>query len=183
MPALRALGVDAGTANLGLACVTLDAEGPRCVGARYVATHQDKSLLRAMDDVRRLQLVLSAIDAAVVDWRPDIIAIEWYAPRQGGQRHGWKTVLVVGAVVALAWCHATPCHPQLPAALRRFAGDAATKQAVIDWATAHIVDFAHHLTPIARGKRDHVADAAGHAWLALTKQRQLASCGTSSSSA
>lgn len=165
----RVLGVDPGTANLGLACVAADPAtgGLSCVGVRFCGTKPNRhQRIAAVDDAHRLLVMAQAVDQAITEWAPDLVVVEWYAPRQGAQRHGWKTVLVVGATVAIAWAHELACRPQLPKHLRQFtqAGD---KAGVVKWTTTNVAGMAKALRGLPASKHEHVADAAGHACLAL----------------
>jgi Holliday junction resolvasome RuvABC endonuclease subunit len=96
------------------------------------------------------------------------VGVESYVPyRAAGS--GWKAALAYQLVCCLAWDWGVAAMPFTPGDLKRaFAGRLkATKGDVIEAMGQKLVSFAAQLEGIAKGHHEHVADAAGHAYLAL----------------
>lgn len=124
------------------------------------------------DDVRRHWEICAWVYSYMERWDPWLVVIEWYAPRKGMRaRSGWKTIITVGGILAIAQTQGRQVAAQSAGALRRFCDDAPEKEGVIAFCHDHCPGFSAHLTNHPKSKHEHVADACGHAMLARERYR------------
>lgn len=182
---LVVLGADPGFALSGV--VVLERKGPGVVPvaklAKVVETKKAAKKLRdimrvSTDDVQRFTGVWAGFEAAYLEYRPHALGVEVFQPgfrkpgsgRQiGGSAGAVKSMGVYGGLVFWALTHGMFVAPFLPSDLkRRFCGkQAASKQDVASEMCQLIGGLEELLAGITKSKREHVADAAGHAYLVL----------------
>ena len=119
------------------------------------------------------------LETASRQFDPQILGIEVFQPgfrsrsKKGGVAGGTagaaKTLAVYGGAVFWALTHRLFVAPFLPSDLkRRFCGrQSASKQDVLSGLCQLVDGLEDALSGVTKSKREHVADAAGHAYLAL----------------
>lgn len=175
---VTALGIDPGFADCGLAVV-----GKRAADDDPVLVHVDivttkKAAKKAMrglrvlaDDQRRLKELHGKIMSMHALYQPSVIGVESYSPQPGrAGSSGWKVSMVYGGICWYGYTQGILVLPFLPADLkRRVAGKvSASKQAVQQALNTNVFpQLNQRLQQFPMGKREHIADAAGHALLAV----------------
>jgi hypothetical protein len=120
------------------------------LGVSYFGTTPDRGQRQAQDDFRRMVAIVSWVYALLTTHDPDLVVVEWYAPRFRSKR-GWTTILVVGAVIALCWVlgvHLRVAQPPREVQVAR-------------WPVGQ--------KPRPQGHRPHILDALTHARLQWAK--------------
>lgn len=172
---IRTLGVDPGFAKMGVAVLEKTTAGSaRAIHLRVIETKKAskkelRSLRVASDDQWRLHEIWSALDAVGQEYGPfAAVGVETYSPYRG-TGSGWKAALAYQLVCCQAWNWGVSALPFMPQDIKRaFAGNiSASKGDIIEAMGSKIVSFVVHLEGIAKTKHEHVADAAGHAYLAI----------------
>lgn len=179
---VRVLGIDSGFATLGLAVVEgnpeLGIQSARLVRLEFHGTKKSEKKVRRMirvctDDARRIRSFLADVGAVIDQERPVALAVEWYQPnpKQGGfANSAWKAAITVGALLSLGRSSKLAVLEQLPADVKRLVGNnQASKLEVQAWLCAHLAGFEAAISKIAASKREHPADAAAHALIALSE--------------
>lgn len=180
LPPFRALGVDPGFANTGLAVVEVSPT-PKLIALRFLET--SKSSKKAMrdirvsaDDQRRLRSIWDALSETIEQYHPNAIGVESYAlfPGQLGG-NSWKVALAYQLSVCVGWKYGVLPMVFRPDDLkRRFLGkNAGTKLAVEDVLKVLVLGFKDALLEFPKTKREHVTDAVGHAVLALEESAKM----------
>lgn len=168
---ITGVGIDGGLATLGLARVDVEGTKPRVVALDFHATEKASKKVKVSvtyDDRVRARAQVERICAFIDDARyTDVIGMEWYLPNRLN-RSGWKTLLVVGGVLALAHEEGWPMLiEQLPGEVKRFVGNPkADKDEVVRWCRKNVLDFDRLVDRFPATKHEHLADATIHAILA-----------------
>jgi Holliday junction resolvasome RuvABC endonuclease subunit len=180
-PLVRVMGVDPGFATMGIAILEqLQNQRPRVLHLSVTATEKQsnrKALVVtrvSTDDQRRLSELWEALgDAAgVPERRPFILAVEAYRPFSGrGGGNAWKSAVGYGLVSAFARAQGWPCMVFLPEDLKRAftLSRSSSKQAVEDAVCEKVDGLRESLDDLKESEREHAADAAGHAYLAIVE--------------
>ena len=181
--AFTALGVDPGFANLGLAVVMRPKpEAPlRLVTLEVVETSKaPKKAMRdlrvAADDQRRLRHFWNRLELVIAAYLPQAIGVESYAPwpgQMGG--NAWKVALAYQLSVCAGWAHGILPMVFRPDDLKRrlLGKNAGTKVAVEDVLRTLVMGFGEALDKLPKTKREHAADAVGHALLAIEEAARM----------
>lgn len=177
------LGLDPGFASTGYCLLQRHGEHvlPLAVGVIETAKtpkKQMRDLRVTADDFRRVKEIYYALQKLMHDFRPVAIAYEVYQPFVGVQMRtgAWKTARVEGLITSMGLQHEAIVLPYLTGDLKR--GIAVQKSATKVQVENAICDLVPELRPkfaaIAKTKREHVADAAGYAFLAFEELRRMA---------
>lgn len=186
MTKLRCMGIDPGFAKTGIAVVEVGDDEPRLLHLRIVETKKaTKKKLNnrrvSHDDQDRLQQIWDAMIATALEWEPAILAYEVYAPRPG-KLSAWKTALVTGMIQGMANAMEKPLYPFIPQDLKReFTGFTGKKGEKVDTSKKEVqaalglalTGWSDMIQAIPESKREHVADAAGHAYLGIQEALNL----------
>lgn len=177
------LGLDPGFAATGY-CLLQRIGGhvvPLTVGV-IETTKTPKKQMRDMrvtaDDYRRIKEIYYALQKLMQDFKPVAIAYEVYQPFAGPQMRtgAWKTARVEGLLVGIGLQHEAMVLPYLTIDLKN--GIAVARSATKAQVERAIVDLVPELRPkfeaVAKTKREHVADAAGYAYLAVEELQTMA---------
>lgn len=185
------VGIDPGFTALGIVILRRTPGGIHLVHGEVVRTlkaaQKERSHLRVTnDDVRRYQDLFRRVQALLVAHRPHGMGVEAYrvAPRfgrklgpggeapqdgggGGGAGAGAKTMAVYGGIVALGTAMGMYVAPWLPNDLKkRFTGkQSSSKDEVWGAACTVVAGLQDLLGRTAKGFREHLGDAAGHAVL------------------
>ena len=181
--AFTALGVDPGFANLGLAVVMRPKPGAllQLVMLEVVETSKaPKKVMRdlrvAADDQRRLREFWDKLSHEIAAHRPSAMGVESYAlfPGQLGG-NSWKVSFAFQMSVCCGWAHGILPMVFRPDDLKRrlLGKNAGTKVAVADVLRTLVVGFGDALDQLPKTKREHAADAVGHALLALEEAAKM----------
>lgn len=130
------------------------------------------------DDLRRYTEAWSGMENIYKQYVPHALGVEVYQPgflkkstgqRIGGSAGAVKSMAVYGGLIFWALTHGMFVAPFLPADLKkRFCGkQSASKLEVISEMCQLVVGLEELLALIPKSKREHCADAAGHAYLVL----------------
>lgn len=170
------LGLDPGFASTGY-CLMQRVEGylmPLQVGV--IETQKgDKKQIRdlrvASDDYRRVREIYFELQKIMHAFKPVAVAYEVYQPFTGVQMRtaAWKVARVEGLIVSVGLQHQTLVLPYLTHDLKK--GIAVQKSATKVQIERAMVDLVPEIKPkfdaVPKSKREHVADAAGYAFLAF----------------
>lgn len=180
---MRVLGIDAGWANTG--GVVIDGTGytrpvyvaGQCIRTKVDKTSQDRV---SVEDARRLSEVWAGFEALYrIAGHLDAVAAEAYsifANKQGG--NAWKTTYVWATAHSFAMAKGIPFFVFLPLDLKRAFSlqNKEVSKEQVQGALCRRVDglgeFLEDYRP--RSAHEHLADAAGHAYLGL--ERLLRPC-------
>jgi Holliday junction resolvasome RuvABC endonuclease subunit len=178
---LRIMGVDPGLASLGVVVIEARPGRLHVLAADVLRTKKaSKKALRDLrvsaDDQRRIRVLWAGMHAIATTYRPDVLAVETYAPqpgRTGGD--AWKAAVIYGLVLGLGLAHRCHVLPFLPSDLKRGLARkaSASKQEVADVVLGRIDGLAGLLAAIPAGQHEHATDAAGHALLALEEMQSV----------
>lgn len=176
------LGIDPGFAATGY-CFLQRVNGyvlPLAIGVieTVKATKKRARDLRVTaDDYRRIKEIYYALQKLMNDFKPVAIAYEVYQPFAGTAMRAatWKVARVEGLIVSIGLQHEALVLPYLTLDLKK--GIAVQKNATKVQVERAMVDLVPELAPkfqaVAKTKREHVADAAGYAFLAFEELRSL----------
>lgn len=172
----RVMGIDPGFAETGL--VILERPHPKLppalVTARTIttkkATKKERTNLRVTnDDQRRYREIWTALEQFRVEFSPYAVGLEAYRVFQGRGGNAWKTAVVYGGVIF--WAHSRDLYvaPFLPTDLKkRFCNKKSASKGDVEAVLCQLVPgLAVALDSVAAGRREHIADAAGHAYLVM----------------
>jgi Holliday junction resolvasome RuvABC endonuclease subunit len=185
---LVVMGVDPGFASSGV--VILERISPEvmpvAVAAKVVATKKADKKLRSTlrvsaDDLRRYRETWNEMCLFYDEFHPHALGVEVYQPgfrskkfkgKQGGvggTAGAVKSMGVYGGMIFWALTLKMFVSSFLPSDLKkRFCGrQSASKREIISEMCQLIVGLEELLASVPKSKREHVADAAGHAYLVL----------------
>ena len=152
------------------------------------AEKKERSRLRVTnDDLRRYTETWTGVEAVYNEYEPHALGVEGYLPGfRGKQKEGEpkkfrgggaasKTLAVYGGLIFWALTHRMFVAPFLPADLkRRFCGrKSASKREMIHEMCKLVVGLEEILDSVVKSKQEHLADAAGHAYLVLEEIDQV----------
>lgn len=173
-----ALGVDPGLAHSGFAVVVEASDGTMKVAHTEVAATERGDIAAGLrvsdDDNRRLTEIHHVVVRLLCELNPTVVGIETYVPlvNKGGNG-AFKVAIVYGLVQGLAISANRPVYGFTPQDIRRslLGTQTGTKQDVQVGLRRVITGVDEALERHPRGQREHVADAMGHAYLALEHSR------------
>lgn len=187
---MRAVGVDPGLANTGLALVEETPNNYRCLGVRYVKTKANKrrahNVRTDTDDLERMGVIQDALSRALEKGQPHCAGIETYiiagdkrasglAKKAGG--NAWKVSIVYGHCCATLRLGKLCIYPHAPGELKMtIAGYPQASKKAIEESILDVVEGAEDAmqrAEVLSGEREHVFDAIGHAILALRIHRKI----------
>ena len=131
---------------------------------------KDRTNLRVTnDDSRRYKEFWAVLHSLGSKYQPYAVGVEAYRMMPGGSAAAAKTMGVYVGIQFWGWTRGMYVAPFLPNDLKkRFCGkQSASKFAVEQAICQEIYGLAELLSSIAKGQREHVADASGHAVLML----------------
>lgn len=181
---LVVMGADPGFALSGGVILERERPGvpPRALLARVVETKKadkkNRSSLRVTnDDLRRYTETWNGMSQIYDEHHPHALGVEAYLPGFKGKNQkkhrgggaATKTLGVYGGLIFWALTLKMFVAPFLPADLkRRFCGKkSASKADMVREMCGLVVGLEDLLSSVVKSKREHLADAAGHAFLVL----------------
>lgn len=172
---LMVMGVDPGLASTGIAILEKRAnQKPVCLELNVVRTKKaDKKDRRGLrvtaDDSRRLREIWNGLAAMTQAWQPQALAFEVYSPYRAQGGTAWKAARIEGAVQMFGLEREMLVLPFLPQDLKRgFCGRVnASKEDVQNALAAKVENLDQMVNRFSKTLREHVTDAAGHAYLAF----------------
>jgi Holliday junction resolvasome RuvABC endonuclease subunit len=182
---LVVMGADPGFASSGIVVLERPAPGmmPKALAARVIKTKKaDKKIRTTMrvsaDDVRRYREMWGGVHGVYSEFRPHALGVEVFQPgfkaKKGGKQIGGsagavKTMAVYGGLIFWGLTMNMFVAPFLPGDLkRRFCGKlSASKADMVSEMCQIVTGMEELLAGIPKGQREHVGDAAGHAFLVL----------------
>jgi len=177
---LTAVGVDPGLAKMGIAVVE---RSPERTKLRYMdllvtkkgSKKQLRNLRIADDDQRRIKELYDATVATLKKYKAHGIGVESYTPHGPMGGGAWKVGNVAQSIVCLGW--SLGFRPMLfrPDDLKRtFLGrNKGTKLDVQVALYEHVDGLEKALMRFPETNREHLADAVGHAVLALDEMEEM----------
>lgn len=178
---LVVVGVDPGFAAMGIAVLEKREDGiPKVLDLQVAETKKaNKKAMRVMrvtaDDQRRTKELYFALASVVERYNPHAIAYEVYSPfgPQGG--NAWKAARIEGMVQAVAFTRDLLLLPFIPQDLKmHIVGKVKASKADVQ---KHIIGRVHGLPKalqaIKATNQEHVADAAGYAYLAYAEMFEM----------
>jgi len=179
-------GADPGFASSGVVILERLSPGtsPMAKLAQVIRTEKSKKKVRgslrvADDDLRRYREIWAGADQLYAEHQPHALGVEVFQPgfrnkktgkdNRGGTAGAVKSMAVYGGFIFWALSRGMFVAPFLPADVkRRFCGNlSASKQDVISEMCQVVAGLEEVLAGVVKSQREHVADAAGHAFLVL----------------
>lgn len=162
------VGIDAGYSNVGLAVLEVD-RGLELVHVEVFRSVKDSDARWVLaDDLSRINAQVLAVERVLRAYKPDVVAVEAFAPRRGkGGGSSWKSAFGFASNVTAAIMLGCAVEARWPQDLRRaleLPGDAdkeAVARAVAGVLGRRAVEAIEDCAP--KGRREHAFDAAGHA--------------------
>lgn len=169
MEELNILGVDAGLRDCGLTLLQKRMhERPTVLGMRRVQQSRAKGLTSDADIARRVKGLLKEVDDLVPEEvTVHVVAVESYTPWNTSNAHGWKTAVIVGALMGWAHDHGAVLvlvNPSQPK--KRWK---ATNKAQVAAALCGAIDGLEEALVEAGNSGHHASDSAGVAYEAMVK--------------
>lgn len=135
-----------------------------------------RDLRVAADDQRRLKEFWDGASDVLKRWEITSMGVESYAPwpdQMGG--NAWKVAFAYQLAVCCGWAHGLLPMVFRPDDLKRrlLGKNSGTKTEVEDAIRYRILGASEALDKIAKTKREHAADAIGHAYLALGEVEKM----------
>lgn len=174
------MGVDPGLAKIGVAVIQQTmGQSVRLVRLDLLQTKKaTKKELRhtrmVSDDQRRLRELFDGLNSIRTELNraPVALGVEAWTPfpgKMGG--NAWKTALGYQTVVVFGWSQGWNVMPFHSGDLKRcFLGkQGGTKDEVAQAMFQKVEGLEEAVQKLAKGHREHVTDAAGHAYLALVE--------------
>ena len=170
------MGIDPGFAKLGVVVLekSASAKKPRVVLASCIQIEKTpKKLLTNLrattDDQRRYKEIWKALDGIKEKYSPYAVGVEAYTVFQARGGNAWKTGVVFGGIIFWAYCSGLFVAPFLPMDLKkRFCNKKSASKEAVEKSLYKLVDgLEEAVNKIPKTKREHVADAAGHALLVM----------------
>lgn len=173
---LVVMGVDPGLATGGIVIANRRSDGRAnfidafVIGTEKCSKKQRKNTRITDDDVRRHKEIFEVFEIAYGKYKPYAVGIETYMPfnaRGGG--NSLKTLGVYGGVLWWCFSRGLVVFPFLPIELKmRCVGcRSASKINVESRVRLELVGLDRAMRDIDKGNREHIADAAGYALLAI----------------
>lgn len=166
-----AMGIDCGIGFTGLAIVQGPVEAPVMLYGQCIVTRPAKGTAdrKSFDDTRRLSTIAQVLETITQEFRPVCCGVEFYMPYPGRGQAGWKVGMCYGMALGLCKAARVPLYAQLPIDVKYGVAGVKTASkgdiiARIEQAMPSMRAFLHQTTP---SRHEHIADAAGHALLAL----------------
>jgi Holliday junction resolvasome RuvABC endonuclease subunit len=196
-PSQVVLGIDPGFGSLGMAVLEAEpGKKPRTLAARVVSTaraskKQIKDFRVTNDDQRRVSEIYYALEGVYSEFHPGSVGVEAYNPfrkmgKGAGPRQstisGWKAGGIYFGVNFWALSRHLLITAFLPMDLKkRFCGKISASKEEVEKALYSQVDGLYPvIQQLPVTKREHAADAAGHAVLVLEevwRMRQMLGLG------
>jgi Holliday junction resolvasome RuvABC endonuclease subunit len=175
------MGVDPGMASVGVAILgKTESSPPICYKLALLETKKaDKKDRRGLrvsaDDSRRLREIWSGLADVASEYAPQSLAFEVYQPYRAQGGSAWKAARVEGAIQMFGLERGMLVLPFLPQDLKRaFCGGlVGTKNDVEVALSGKVERLGDELKRFPKTKREHLADAAGHAYLAFEEMIRM----------
>jgi Holliday junction resolvasome RuvABC endonuclease subunit len=178
--ARRVMGVDPGLAEMG--AVVLEQVGfqkPLVLAAKLIKTEKAKKKERShlrvsADDQRRYSEMWAALSELADTYQVVGVGVEIYDAWKM-TANAVKVACVYGMVTGFGFARGIVVSPWRPQDLKRvIAGKlSASKEEVQDALAEKVVGLNDRLLDFAKGYHEHLADAAGHAYLTLGAMREF----------
>lgn len=180
---LRVIGIDPGFAKTGIVLLEqVPGAVIRCLMATVVVTKKDKPKLAkdrirvSFDDTRRVSEFYHGLHDVMAVAQPHVMSVEAYANmpgRMGG--NAWKTAIVYGAAQAMGLHHHLLLVVNTGHDIKKAFSLAknASKDAIGAEVTRRVDGLSQRLTSIPQALREHVTDAAAHAYLGFTHVAEM----------
>jgi Holliday junction resolvasome RuvABC endonuclease subunit len=176
------MGIDPGFASLGMAVLERTPQGKvRLLAVRVLETKKgSKKAMRdlrvAADDQRRLREFWEGLQRYLTEFSPKAMGVESYAPwpgQMGG--NAWKVAFAYQMAVCAGWAHGLLPMTFRPDDLKRrlLGKNSGTKGDVEKALASQVEGFTEALEAISKTKREHAADAVGHAYLAMEEVEKM----------
>jgi Holliday junction resolvasome RuvABC endonuclease subunit len=175
------IGIDPGFASLGVVIIEKVHKNiqPKVLLAETIQTKKaDKknsfNLRATNDDQRRYKEIWKRIDEIDEEYKPCALGIEAYRVFSGQGGNAWKSAVVYGGLVFWAFTKGMYVAPFLPTDIKKqFCGkNDASKKDVEERLCFLVEGLEATLMKIPKTRREHVADATGHALLAFNEAEE-----------
>lgn len=176
------LGVDPGFAHMGMTILKYDSNTSliQVVDSFVIGTNPSKKAAKvANDDVARMRVLWAAVKQAFVDYPIECVGVETYTvfdnAKNKGKGVGWKAGWLYSITCAVAFEHNATVYPFSPADLKRRMASkvSASKDDIENAMCQHLPDLNQFLNQTSPSLREHAADSAGHALMALKDYAKL----------
>jgi len=133
-----------------------------------------KSLRVTDDDARRVREIYDMADELRKRHHVNVIGVEAYMPF-GKNASGWKAGGIYYGFMMAGRAWGIPVLPFVPQDLKRafHKKQNVSKAAIGDTLAGKVNGLGEFVATLAKGKREHVTDAAGHAYLAIVEAYNL----------
>lgn len=173
---LLVMGVDAGLASTGVVILEKKQRNVQLIYSELIKTKKATKKLRgnlraATDDQNRYREIWLALNRILdrFEFKIKAIGIETYSVYGARAGNAWKTAIVFGGIVFLAFCEGIYVAPFTPLDLKRCfcKCSGASKQDVEKALSPYVNGFSSEILRYVKTNREHIADATGHAYLVL----------------
>jgi crossover junction endodeoxyribonuclease RuvC len=177
------LGLDPGFASTGYCLLQRDRGDVQPLAMGVIETKkrskkQIRDLRVSADDYRRLREIYFELQRIMHEYKPVAVAYEIYQPFTGAHMRAatWKVGRVEGVIVSVGLQHQALVLPYLTIdlkkgiAVQKSASKAQIEQAMVDL----VPELKQKFEAVPKTKREHVADAAGYAFLAFEELDKMA---------
>jgi len=171
---LVVLGVDPGFATVGLSVVGLFNDNFVLLGSKFIGTKKEDKKLRTnlranVDDQRRYREIYDQMVEFASPFSLSAISAESYSVSGARAGNAWKAAVVYGGVIFWAFCNKIYIAPFMPIDLKkRFCKAGNTGKLDVENALCkEVSSFKEEIAKYGKTKREHIADATGHAVLLL----------------
>lgn len=159
---IRVLGIDAGFAAMGLACIDVDEK--RVVAAETIRTERStrkRGIRVADDDAERCQTLASVLDDFYRTHEPHLVVVELPTGGAQGARANRAMGMATGVVAAWVALHAIPAEWVTPGEVKRAAaGRKDATKAQVEEAVLEAFVWPENWGMRPTVEREHQADAA-----------------------
>ena len=165
------LGLDCGLGSTGLAIVRGPVDAPTMLYGQTILTKPAKGTAerKSFDDTRRLGIIGENVMIIMREFCPHAAGLEFFMPYPGRGKGSWKVGMCYGLALGLCRAMTVPVYAQLPIDVKY--GVAGVKTAGTAESTARILEampsMGVYLSRTSPSRQEHIADAAGHALLAM----------------
>jgi len=167
---MKALGIDPGLRNVGLAILEKGEFGIICVKAALVTSKLDKKKKAAENDQQTYNNIIETVRQTIEENKIDIVAIEQYSPF-AARNNGIKIATVFGILYSLCIMLPVQIKTYRSLDLHRYYRTNGDKELLARVLCHAFPGLETALNALPRKMREHVSDAAGHAGMALLEMK------------
>lgn len=177
------VGIDPGFAEMGLAALLCDLRtmevdvlATKVISTKRATKKELRSIRVSADNSRRMEALWEGVHQFLREYRPGLVGIEDYNAYMAQSSSSQKTLAAYGLSFGVCRTLGLVVQTYLPQDLKRTFGLTlgATKKDIEGALCGKMDSLGGFLDAVANSRREHVADAAGHGYLAMTEAARVA---------